>query len=64
MLNVAGLLTAGMGPGTLVLVALVPSPKERLTATLELEAGGFDLNVLIFGSGKAAHSCTGAWNKA
>ena len=40
MLNIAGLLTAEVGLGTLVLVALVPGPEELLTDELELEAGG------------------------
>ena len=31
---------------------MMPDPEELLTAALELEAGGFDLNALIFGPEK------------
>ena len=52
MLNIAGLLTAEVGFGTLVLVVLVPGLEELLTAALELEAVGPDLNALMFGPEK------------
>ena len=46
MFNMTGLLTAELGLGTLVLVALVPGPEELLTAVLELEVDVLELNAL------------------